>query len=51
MRVADDGKSIDISVEEAIKMSIQGFVMVCDDEGRVVQIVQADKIKKEVNPE
>ena len=51
MRVADDGYSIDISVEEAIKMSIQGFVMVCNEEGKVVQIIQGDKIKKEENPE
>lgn len=47
MRVAEDGKSIDITVQEAIKLAILGFVVVCDDDGNVVEIVQSDKKKED----
>lgn len=49
MKVADDGKSIDITVEEAIKLSTLGFVVICDDEGKVIAITQKDKIKGNIN--
>lgn len=44
MRVADDGKSIDITFEEAIKMATLGFICVVNEDGKVVQITQADKM-------
>lgn len=47
MRVAEDGVSIDITVEEAIKLSTLGFVVVCDESGKVVAVVQKDKVTTE----
>ena len=43
MRVADDGKSIDISVEEAIKLATLGYVCIVNEEGKVIQIIQKNK--------
>lgn len=45
MRVDEEDGSIDITIEEAIKLNVMGFILVCND-GKVVAIVE-EKHKKE----
>jgi hypothetical protein len=49
MKVADDGKSINITEQEAIKLATLGFVFVCEVDGKVIAIVQKDKVTEENN--
>lgn len=42
MRVAEDSKSIDITVEEAVKLQAIGFRLVCND-GKVYAVVDEKK--------
>ena len=44
MRVATDGRSIDVTEQEAIKLATLGFVFVCEADGRVIAIMQKDKL-------
>ena len=43
MRVAEDGRSIDLTIGEAFKLQAIGFRLVCND-GRVDAIVENGKI-------
>ena len=43
MRVAEDGKTIDISDEEILRLEIQDYKIVRDEQGRVVEIISKKK--------
>lgn len=43
MRIDEDGKSIDLTIEEGIKLHMMGFNIICHD-GKVIAIVQKDKV-------
>ena len=49
MRVADDGKSINVTEQEAIKLATLGFVFVCEVDGKIIAIVPRDKVKGDKN--
>ena len=46
MRIADDGKSIEITKQEIIKLEIQGYKIIRDKDGHVIEI-KSDKKDKE----
>lgn len=48
MRVAEDGVSIDITEKEILKLGTLGFVVVRDCKGKVIEIKQPKKTKKEI---
>ena len=49
MRVADDGKSINVTEQEAIKLATLGFVFVCEADGKIIAIMQKDKLEEMKN--
>jgi len=41
MRIADDGKSIDITIDEVLKLARMGYIIVCND-GNVIAIKEKE---------
>lgn len=46
MRIAADGKSIEVTEQEIIKLEIQGYTIIYDEDGNVIEIKSFKKDKE-----